>query len=58
MRIATTHSDVTWNYVGTIVSMASGFVLLPLLMHFLNDEELGLWYVYVAVSNLATLSYL
>lgn len=55
MRIATTHSDVIWNYVGTIVSMASGFVLLPLLMHFLNDEELGLWYVYVAVSNLATL---
>lgn len=53
--IRTTRKDVIWNYVGTIVSMASGFVLLPLLMHFLTDEELGLWYVYVAVSNLATL---
>lgn len=35
--------------------MASGFVLLPLLVMFLNDEELGLWYVYIAVANLALL---
>ena len=47
--------DVIWNYVGTVVSMTSGFMLLPLLLWFLNDEELGLWYVYVAVSNLTQL---
>ena len=35
--------------------MASGFVLLPLLMHFLSSSELGLWYVYVALSNFAML---
>ncbi len=44
-----------WNYIGTIVSMSSGFVLLPLLMHYLSDDELGLWYVYLAFSNLAML---
>lgn len=53
--IKATKKDVVWNYVGTVVSMTSGFVLLPLLMHFLNDDELGLWYVYVAVANLAML---
>lgn len=53
--IKATKKDVVWNYVGTIISMMSGFVLLPLLMHFLNDDELGLWYVYVAVANLAML---
>lgn len=37
------------------MSMASGFVLLPLLMHFLSSDELGLWYVYIAVANLAML---
>lgn len=53
--IQTSRSDVIWNYIGTIVSMASGFVLLPLLMAFLSDDELGLWYVFVAVASLATL---
>lgn len=53
--IVTRKADVVWNYIGTIVSMSSGFILLPLLMHYLSDEELGLWYVYVALSNFAML---
>lgn len=53
--VKTSRADVIWNYVGTIVSMASGFVLLPLLVRFLTPDELGLWYVFVAVSNLAML---
>lgn len=53
--IQTRKSDVVWNYVGTIVSMTSGFILLPLLMRYLSDEELGLWYVYIALSNFAML---
>ena len=35
--------------------MSSGFILLPLLMLFLTDDELGLWYVYLALSNFALL---
>lgn len=53
--IKTTKKDVVWNYIGTIVSMAGGFMLLPLLMKFLSPDELGLWYVFLAVSNLAML---
>ena len=53
--IKTSKKDVIWNYIGTTVSMSSGFVLLPLLMHFLTPDELGLWYVFVAISNLAML---
>lgn len=53
--ITTSKSDVIWSYVGTVVSMASGFVLLPLLLTYLSDEELGLWYVYLAIANLAQL---
>lgn len=53
--IRTSRADVAWNYIGTVVSMASGFALLPLLMRFLTPDELGLWYVFVAVSNLAML---
>ncbi len=53
--ISTSKADVIWSYIGTVVSMASGFVLLPLLMRFLTPDELGLWYVFVAVSSLAML---
>lgn len=53
--IKTRKTDVIWNYIGTFVSMSSGFVLLPLLMFFLTDDELGLWYVYLALSNFALL---
>ncbi len=51
--IKTRKTDVIWNYAGTLVIMSSGFVLLPLLMRYLSSEELGLWYVYLAVSNFA-----
>lgn len=53
--ITTRKVDVVWNYLGTIVSMSSGFILLPLLMLYLTSEELGLWYVYLALSNFALL---
>lgn len=53
--IKTRKADVIWNYIGTVVSMSSGFILLPLLMVYLTEDELGLWYVYLALSNFALL---
>ena len=53
--VKTTRGDIIWNYIGTIVSMSSGFILLPFLMHFLSSEELGLWYVLLALGNFAML---
>lgn len=47
--------DVVWNYVGTVVSMGSNFVLLPLLLLFLSSEQIGLWYVFVAIAGFAQL---
>ena len=55
MVVTTRKNDVVWNYVGTLFSMASGFLLLPLLLVFLTDNELGLWYAFVAVGNLSLL---
>ena len=55
MEISTSKRDVIWNYVGTFVSMTSGFILLPLLLAFLTEDELGLWYVFLAISNLTQL---
>lgn len=55
MKIRTTKKDIIWNYVGTIVSASSGFILLPFQLAFLSSDELGLWYIFMAVSNLSML---
>ena len=54
-RITTGKRDIAWNYIGTFMSMAGSFLLLPLLIYFLTEEELGLWYVFIAVSSFANL---
>lgn len=55
MRVKASKRDVLWNYIGTIVSMTSGFILIPLLLMYLSEEEIGLWYVFVAISNFTVL---
>lgn len=55
MYVETTKKDIVWNYIGTIISMGSGFFLLPLLMMFLTSDELGLWYIFIAIANLSSL---
>lgn len=54
-RITVGKSDIIWNYVGTISSMGSNFLLIPLLLVFLTTEQMGLWYVFMALSGLAQL---
>lgn len=53
--IIASKKDVIWNYVGTAVSMAANFLLIPLLVHYLTPYELGLWYVYIAIAGLTQL---
>lgn len=54
-RIRTTRRDVSWSYIGTFFSMGSNFLLLPLLLVFLDGSELGLWYIFLSISNLTML---
>lgn len=50
MKIITGRRDVIWNYAGTMMSMASNFLLLPFLVAGLSSSDLGLWYVFTALS--------
>lgn len=54
-KINTTKKDVIWNYIGTIVSISSNFILIPLLLIFLSSEQIGLWYVFTAIAGFAQL---
>ena len=55
MQIGASRRDFLWNFGGTFFRMGSSFLLLPFLLAFLGDDELGLWYVFLAVSSFVTL---
>ena len=45
VKIKASKMDVIWSYVGTIFSLSSGFILLPFILLFLNNEQVGMWYI-------------
>ena len=55
MKNKLSKSDVIWSYIGTILSMSANFIMLPFIMYFLDDNSLGLWYVFASVGTIATL---
>ena len=55
MKINLTNKDVIWSYIGTIMSMGANLLMLPFLMFFLDDDMLGLWYVFAGIGAISTL---
>lgn len=55
MKIRLSKMDVIWSYVGTIMAMGANLLILPFLMYFLDEEMLGLWYVFASIGGIATL---
>lgn len=55
MRIGLSKSDIVWNYIGLVFRLGVNFFLLPFLLCFLSDDQLGLWYVFIAAGSMASL---
>lgn len=55
MKISLTNKDILWSYIGTILSMGANFLMLPFLMYYLDEDMLGLWYVFASIGAIATL---
>ncbi|MDR3651980.1 MAG: O-unit flippase-like protein [Paludibacter sp.] len=47
--------DVIWNFAATFMRVASGIIVLPLVLRILPRQEYGLWTIYVTIGGLATL---
>lgn len=47
--------DMIWSYASTILSASISVMLMPFVLAFLGDSELGLWYVYASISALVLL---
>lgn len=55
MRIYTRTTDIIWNYLGTISTIVINVLILPLLIKYLNNFELGLWYTFVSIGGITSL---
>lgn len=47
--------DVIWSYLARFFTAGVNVMLLPFILKFLSDEELGLWYVFASISQIVNL---
>ena len=47
--------DIAWNIVATFMRIASGIILLPMVLRMLPAQEVGLWNIFLYIGSLATL---
>jgi O-antigen/teichoic acid export membrane protein len=47
--------DIAWNFIATFMRVASGLIVLPLVLHMLPTQEVALWNIFLAVGGLAAL---
>ena len=50
-----TRNDIIWNYIGTVISLGSNFILLPFILYFLDSNSLGIWYVFLSIGGIVIL---
>lgn len=55
MLINTHKKDVIWNYLGIFFNLGSQVIWLPVLIHYLPPDILGLWYVFISIGGLVDL---
>jgi O-antigen/teichoic acid export membrane protein len=47
--------DVIWNFAGTFMRIASGVIVLPLSLHMLSSETIGLWGIFLTIGSITPL---
>lgn len=53
--ITTTKKDIVWNYIAIFFNMGTGVIVLPLILHYLSAEEIGLNYLMLTISSMVAL---
>lgn len=55
MNISIGKKDIIWSYISLIVSLTSNVILLPLIVRYLTDDALGLWYIFQSLGGITVL---
>ncbi len=54
-KVTVTKKDVIWSYVAQFFNIGSGLITLPLILHMLSVEEIGMNYLMITISTLVGL---
>lgn len=55
MEVSINRSDIIWSYIGVIVSFATSIIILPIVIYYLDADNVGLWYVFNSVGAITVL---
>ena len=55
LKIKTDKTTVIWGYFATLLSVASGLIVLPLMLRFLEPEEVAIYYLLMTIRGLVDL---
>lgn len=55
MKVRIGIKDIFWTYLARFLTFGINIILLPLIMKYLTDDELGLWYVFSSVAQVVNL---
>lgn len=47
--------DIAWSYLAQFLNIGSGIIIIPLAVKYLSSEDMGLWYLFIAMAGLAQL---
>lgn len=50
-----TKKDIAWNYISKFFQIGTGLITLPMILHFLTVEEIGMNYLMLTVSSIVSL---
>ncbi|WP_298034588.1 O-unit flippase-like protein [uncultured Dysosmobacter sp.] len=55
MSVRLNSKDYIWSYIGVFVSVGSGAVMLPFVLHYLSEDMYGLWGVFQSIAAITAL---
>lgn len=55
MKITISRCDTIWSYIGTVFAMGSGLIIIPFVLWFLDADTVGVYYVFISLSAIASL---
>ena len=50
-----TKKDIIWGYLSQFLNIGSGIIIIPVAIKYLTTEDMGLWYLFIAIAGLAQL---
>lgn len=55
MKSSFSKKNFLWGYLAQFLNIGSGLILVPLLVHFMSEDDVGMWFVFLTLASLIQL---